>query len=105
MHIAWIVPPFRPGSGGHMTLFTIAAELEARGHSCSIWIHDPAAAMDRRAALAQRQIEQHFAPLRAGVFKGFDDWQGADVALATGWQTAYPLATLPDCKLKAYFVQ
>jgi glycosyltransferase involved in cell wall biosynthesis len=105
LHLAWIVPPFRRGSGGHMTLFTIARELEDRGHSCSIWIHDPSGGMDRRAALAQREIEEHFVSLRAGVFKGFDDWQGADVALATGWQTAYPLWNLADCKLKAYFVQ
>ena len=47
--------------------------------------------MDGRVALAQREIVEHFAPLRAGVFNDFDDWHGADVALATGWQTAYPV--------------
>jgi O-antigen biosynthesis protein len=61
--------------------------------------------MDGRVALAQREIVEHFAPLRGGVFNTFDDWHGADVALATGWQTAYPVALLPDCKLKAYLVQ
>ena len=61
--------------------------------------------MDGRVALAQREIVEHFAPLRGGVFITFDDWHGADVALATGWQTAYPVARLPDCKLKAYLVQ
>ena len=43
--------------------------------------------------------------MRGGVFIGFDDWHGADVAMATGWQTALPLSGLPDCKLKAYLVQ
>ena len=105
LHFAWIVPPFRRGSGGHMTLFTIARELERAGHSCSIWVHDPERRMHDRAAVAHRELTDHFVPLRAGVFDGFADWQGADVAFATGWQTAYPLWTLPDCKLKAYLVQ
>jgi glycosyltransferase involved in cell wall biosynthesis len=105
LHLAWLIPPFRRGSGGHTTIFTLVRELEARGHSCSIWIHDPLGLMDRRAALAARDINEHFARVRAGVFLGFDDWHGADVALATGWQTAFPLSTLPDCSLKAYYVQ
>jgi len=105
LHIAWLIPPFRRGSGGHMTIFTLMRELEARGHSCSIWIHDPGGLMDRRAALAHREINEHFMPLNAGVFRDFEDWHGADVALATGWQTAYPLDGLPGCKLKAYLVQ
>ena len=75
-----------------MTLFTIARELERRGHSCSIWVHDPGGMMDgraaRRAARARSSTSRRCA---AGVFNGFDDWHGADVAFATGWQTAYPL--------------
>jgi glycosyltransferase involved in cell wall biosynthesis len=105
LHLAWIIPPFRRGSGGHMTIFTVIKELEARGHSCSIWVHDPIGLMDRRAALAHRQVVEDFARVRAGVFIGFDDWQGADVALATGWQTAYPLRDLEGCTMKAYYVQ
>jgi glycosyltransferase involved in cell wall biosynthesis len=105
LHIAWIVPPFRRGSGGHMALFRIALELEERGHSCSIWIHDPGGQMDRRVAISHREIVVHFSPWRAGVFDGFEDWAGADVAFATGWQTAYPLTRLEDCMLKAYLVQ
>ena len=41
LHIAWVIPPFRRGSGGHMTIFNIVEELERKGHSCSIWVHDP----------------------------------------------------------------
>jgi O-antigen biosynthesis protein len=105
LHIAWVIPPFRRGSGGHMTLFTLAKELELRGHSNSVWVHDPGGMMDERAAVARRELVDYFAPLRAGVFNGFEDWHGADVAFATGWQTAYPLWELGDCKLKAYLVQ
>jgi hypothetical protein len=39
------------------------------------------------------------------VFDGFERWRGADVAFATGWQTAYPLRGLAGCMLKAYLVQ
>ncbi len=104
-NIAWIVPPFRRGSGGHMALFRIALELERRGHSNSIWIQDDTGMMDTRVALARREVVEHFAPLRGGVFNSFDDWHGADVAFATGWQTAYPVALLPGCKIKPYLVQ
>ena len=105
LHIAWLIPPFRRGSGGHMTIFTIADELERRGHSCSIWVHDPTRIIHGGGSGAQRELHEGFTPLKAGVFSGFEDWQGADVAIATGWQTAYPLWTLAGCKLKAYLVQ
>ena len=44
-------------------------------------------------------------PCEAPVFKGFDDWNGADVVLATGWDTAYATMLLPDCRARAYLVQ
>jgi glycosyltransferase involved in cell wall biosynthesis len=105
LHIAWLVPPFRRGSGGHMSIFTMAAELERRGHSCSIWVHDPTRMIHGGGAGAHRELQEGFAQLEGGVFSGFDDWHGADVAFATGWQTAYPLWSLGGCKLKAYLVQ
>lgn len=105
MHFAWIIPPFRRGSGGHMTIFTLLRELEARGHSHSIWLHDPGGQMYGGGSVARREIVEQFMPTRAGVFTDFSDWHGADVALATGWQTAYPLKLLESCSLKAYLVQ
>lgn len=88
-----------------MTIFTLADGLERAGHTCSIWIHDPERMMWGGAAVSKREIDEHFVPLRAAVFDGFQEWQGADVAFATGWQTAYPLRGLGDCMLKAYLVQ
>jgi O-antigen biosynthesis protein len=105
MHFAWIIPPFRRGSGGHMTIFTLLRELEARGHSHSIWLHDPGGQMYGGGSVARREIVDQFMPTRAGVFTDFADWQGADVAIATGWQTAYQLKLLGGCSLKAYLVQ
>jgi len=87
-----------------MTIFNLMLALEARGHSCSIWVHDPGGTMGP-AAVIHREIVERFAPVRAGVFRDFEDWQGADVTFATGWQTAFPVAGLPGCKLKSYLVQ
>ena len=50
------------------------------------------------------QIREYFAPLAAPVFKGFDDWYGADVVVATGWQTVYPALLLAGCRARAYLV-
>jgi O-antigen biosynthesis protein len=42
--------------------------------------------------------------LRAPAFKGFDDWYGADVVMATGWETVYPALLLPHCRARAYLI-
>ena len=105
LHVAIAVPIFRRGSGGHGTIFKIVQRLEAMGHTCTIWIHDPVVGDDGgRAAVARREIVQWFANVRAPVFRGFDDWHGADVAMATGWETVYPLARMPGCRARAYMV-
>ena len=38
------------------------------------------------------------------VYKGFDSWQGADVAIATGWQTVHATLALEGCRARAYIV-
>jgi glycosyltransferase involved in cell wall biosynthesis len=38
------------------------------------------------------------------VFKGFERWHGADVVVATGWQTVHPVLRLPGCHARAYVV-
>ena len=105
LHVAVAVPPFRRGSGGHNTIFQLTRRLEDVGHTCTIWVHDPVHGDGRgRAAVIRRQIVEWFAPVRAPVFVGFDDWHGADVALATGWETAHPIAAMPGCRARAYLV-
>ena len=75
LHVAVVVPPFRHGSGGHNTIFQLVARLERMGHTCSIWIHDPLGrhAKEWSAALRGR-ITHEFTPVKAPLFKGFDDW-------------------------------
>jgi O-antigen biosynthesis protein len=106
LHVAFVVPPFQRGSGGHSTIFGLIARLERMGHTCTIWIHDAAGAHAIPApAVLRRNIVDWFAPVAAPVFVDFDAWHGADVAVATGWDTAHPVAMLPGCGARAYLVQ
>lgn len=105
LHIAWVIPPFHLGSGGHMTIFNVIHNLERIGHSCSVWMHDPAIDMPQPPSAIRDSIIKNFRSIEAAVFTDFDNWFGADIAMATGWQTAHVVQTLDQCALKAYFVQ
>jgi GT2 family glycosyltransferase/glycosyltransferase involved in cell wall biosynthesis len=106
LHLAFVIPPFRRGSGGHSTIFGLIARLERIGHTCTVWVVDPSGNTHiERPAVVRRNIVDWFAPIAAPVFTSFDGWHGADVAVATGWDTAHPVAMLPGCGARAYLVQ
>lgn len=105
LHVACVIPPFSRGSGGHTTIFNLMSRLERMGHTVTYWVHDPIGLMDAsRGARVRRDVQEWFAPIEGPVFKGFRDWYGADVALATGWQTAHPVALLQDVRARAYLI-
>jgi glycosyltransferase involved in cell wall biosynthesis len=106
LHVAAVVPSFRRGSGGHTTIARLLRGLEARGHACSVWIDD----LDgRHATETDVQTEETFTRFFGGVAgpvrRGFDAWAGADVVLATGWQTVHRALRLDGCAARAYLVQ
>lgn len=105
MHVAWVVPPFGIGGGGHTTIFRMVRALETAGHRCTIWVHDPAG-LDRVApGTARKRIRDHYFELDATVHNDFSEWSGADIAVATGWDTVYKVLRLGDTGQRAYFVQ
>jgi len=104
LSIAMIIPPFRRGSGGHNLLLQILWRLERMGHTCSVWHVDPLAHQREPAAVIRGGIREHFAPLSAPVFKGFEDWYGADVVLATSWITVYYALSLEHVRSRIYIV-
>jgi O-antigen biosynthesis protein len=105
LRLAMVIPPFSRGSGGHNTLFQIFSRLEQRGHACSVWLADyHGYARDVWPAVLRREINDYFAPFQGPVYKGFEDWQGADVAIATGWQTVHGMLELDQCRARAYVV-
>ena len=105
MTIAWVVPNWKIGSGGHTTIFRLIQQLERRGHRCVIHVFDPFDREPRSAARLRHEIRESFIEVEAEVFKGLDDFDGADVCVATNWWTAYPVRDLPGCKEKVYLVQ
>jgi O-antigen biosynthesis protein len=105
LRLALVIPPFTRGSGGHNTLFQIFSRLEQRGHACSVWLADyHGHARDLWPAVLRHDINEFFATFEGPVYKGFDSWQGADVAIATGWQTVHATLGLDNTRARAYLV-
>jgi len=105
LRLALVIPSFRRGSGGHNTLLQIFSRLEQRGHLCSVWLYDfTGQHLAEWPAVIRADIREFFAPIEGPVYKGFDQWQGADVAIATGWQTVHPTLMLDQCRARAYIV-
>jgi glycosyltransferase involved in cell wall biosynthesis len=105
LRLALVVPPWRRGSGGHNTLFQLLSRLERRGHVCSVWVSDLYGETDGTwPAVLRDEINEWFAPFDGPVYKGFADWHGADVVMATGWQTVHPALLLDGCRARAYVV-
>ncbi|HEV2997938.1 MAG TPA: hypothetical protein VGX16_02445, partial [Solirubrobacteraceae bacterium] len=105
LRLALVIPPFTRGSGGHNTLLQIFSRLERRGHACSVWLADYHNHMrDVWAGRLRDELREYFADFDGPVYKGFDAWQGADVAIATGWQTVHAALALDHCRARAYLV-
>ena len=105
LHVACVIPPFDRGSGGHNSIFQLMVRLERAGHSVSYWVHDEMGVREHeRGARIRRDIQEWFAPIEGPVHRGFGDWFGADIVLATGWQTAHEVMLLPGCRARAYLV-
>jgi len=57
-----------------------------------------------RPGVLRRQINEFFPPIAGPVYNGFRDWHGADVVIATGWQTVHPVLRLENCYQRVYVV-
>jgi glycosyltransferase involved in cell wall biosynthesis len=105
LHLAVVLPSLPIGSGGHNVVLQVVHGLEQRGHTCSLWVlMGPHAERLELPAALRRKVREQYAPVRAPVFRGLDDWYGADVAVATSWETAYAVAALPGCRARAYML-
>jgi glycosyltransferase involved in cell wall biosynthesis len=103
LRVAVVVPSFRRGSGGHSTIANLVRGLEARGHACSLWVEDDEG---RHGGDDVGELfPSFFGPLAGDVRLGFGEWDGADVAVATGWQTVHRVLRLPGVAGRAYLVQ
>jgi len=104
--VAVLIPSFRRGSGGHRTIVRLAGELARSGHPVSLWLEDcegrhAAEAPQTTVASFQRMFDAEQLRLHADL----SEWAGADVVLATGWQTVARALLLPGVGARAYLVQ
>ena len=105
LRIAMLIPPFGRGSGGHNILFQILCRLEQRGHICSVWVVDfDHWFKERPASRIRREIVEWFASIEGPVFRDLGEWSGADVVLATGWQTVHAALGLDRTSARVYLV-
>jgi len=106
LRIATIVPSFRRGSGGHMTIVNLMHELRALDHDVSLWLEDcEGRHAHETAAVTQRSFAELFSAEGIPLHTSFETWRGADAVLATGWQTVARALLLPGVKARAYLVQ
>jgi glycosyltransferase involved in cell wall biosynthesis len=106
LSIATVIPSFRRGSGGHATIVHLLQELRALGHSVSLWLEDHEGRHTRESpAVTKQSFESFFAAEGLELQSDFDRWQGADVVLATGWQTVARTLMLAGAGARAYLVQ
>jgi glycosyltransferase involved in cell wall biosynthesis len=102
LEVAVVVPWLIEGSGGHATILNLVRALERRGHSLSLWVYDPAG---RGSGDVATQVREWFGGMEGPVVPSLDGWAGADVVVATGWQTVHAVAMLPGVRARAYLVQ
>ena len=106
LRVAAVVPSFRRGSGGHATIANLLRGLEALEHRTSVWVlDDEGRHASESAAETAALFHEFFGPLAGPVRVGFEGWTGADVAMATGWQTVAQVLRLPGASARAYLVQ
>jgi glycosyltransferase involved in cell wall biosynthesis len=103
--VAFIVSQFSPGSGGHMTMANLVRGLEKRGHKVSLWVDDIGQRFTDPPETVLANLREHFGPFDARTEFGFEAWTGADVIVATSWQTVARACSLPNVAARAYLVQ
>jgi O-antigen biosynthesis protein len=101
--IGWVCNAPAPGSGGHTTLFRMAAGIQELGFDSTLFLYDPRGGDLRRHEEVVRRswpwLDVQVRDASAGI-------DGVDAAVASSWQSAHVLArygTAPMARL--YFVQ
>jgi len=105
LRIHFVIPDFRKGSGGHMTIFRMVKWLEVFGHDLTVWILSPS--FNATEDEARDVIHASFQTIKADV-KFLDDTfhqVTGDALIATAWQTAAVVRQAEGFAEKFYFVQ
>ncbi len=105
LHMTWVIPDFKPGAGGHMTIFRIVRYLEEFGHKVDFLIQNPTE--HETGEEAHESINDHFQPFNGKVtlFKETFPEVTGDALIATDRFTCYPVNAMNGFTRKFYFVQ
>ncbi len=99
--IAWLVPWFDAGSGGHRTIFTNINRLIAHGYRCDMYVDS--LKNEYPNEIYERLVED-YGKFDGEIFTGYQLARNYDMLVATGWDTAKPVSEA-GCKRKIYFIQ
>ena len=99
--IAWFIPDFEKGSGGHRTIFQNANMLVAKGYMCDLYIKT---AKPKMPVEIYKNICDWYGEFDGDVFNDLNLARDYDIVIATGWDTAEAVAKT-NCKKKLYFIQ
>ena len=99
--VAWLIPEFLEGSGGHRTILIHAKNLEDHGYECSIYIEGNG----RLVACPKQEVKKMFGLDFERISYGWDLISECDIAIATVWYSARFVRDIQfNCK-KIYFIQ
>ncbi|GAB2456267.1 glycosyltransferase family 1 protein [Xylanimonas ulmi] len=100
--VAWVVQPPSAGSGGHTTLFRMAAAAARAGCDVTVLLYDlHGGDMDRHAAV----IRRHWPWLPAQIKPVPEEISGFDAVVASNWASAHVIATRAVEGRRLYFIQ
>ncbi|WCN38095.1 glycosyltransferase [Aneurinibacillus uraniidurans] len=106
--LAWFIPDFGIGSGGHLNIFRTIKLLESYNVESDVYICGNSQWGDARQA--KKIVDNYFFNLNSSFFIIDEEeiesiGKQYDGALATSWQTAYYVRAFYQCAKKFYFVQ
>jgi glycosyltransferase involved in cell wall biosynthesis len=107
LRLAWFIPDFGIGSGGHLNIFRVIHMLEKKNIFSDIYICGES--QWGTPIKIKEIIDKYFFKLTSKVYVISGDapqyTNEYDIVLATSWQTAYVVRAYEHCVKKAYFVQ
>ena len=98
--IAWFVPDFRAGSGGHRTIFQNISTLVSSGYECDVYVSHKTS--ETLVELKER-IKENF-DFCGNIYDSIDKEKEYDLVFATSWDTVED-AKSANAKKRAYFIQ
>ena len=106
LHVAFAIPPFSVGSGGHNIIFQLVLRLERMGHTCS---HLAARPVATRCTAAGRRVRgTRRRALRARCRRRCSGASATGTARTSrsrrGWQTVFPLLEQHGVRARAYLI-